>query len=74
MTTFSFEISSSETAKIRAVLKALGAKKIKVEQDDSSMSKEDFLKKMDCSLQDIKDGKGTLIKDKQELKQFFDSL
>lgn len=50
MATFSFEIEQSEVAKLKAVLEALGVKKIKIQEDKTEMSKEEFYEKIDKSL------------------------
>jgi len=56
MTTFSFEIDSSEVSKVKAILKALGAKKMKVKEDETKMSKEEFFAKLDHSIEQAKRG------------------
>ena len=71
MTTFSFEIDSSETSKLKAVLKAFGVKKLKVENpDETKLSKSEFEKK----LKKAKAGKGTKLTTKKEVSDFFSSL
>jgi len=45
-----------------------------VSEDDTLMSKEEFFAKIDRSLQEIEEGKGTVIKTKDELMAFLDSL
>ncbi|WAC41116.1 hypothetical protein [Pedobacter sp. SL55] len=57
MTTFSFEIEPSEVSKLKAVLKALGVKKIKIQEDKTEMSKEEFYAKIDKSLKESEEGK-----------------
>ena len=57
MTTFSFEIDSSEVSKVKAILKALGAKKMKVKEDETKMSKEEFFAKIDKSIKQAEEGK-----------------
>lgn len=57
MTTFSFEIASSEVSKIKAVLKALGAKNLKVKEDETQLSKEEFYAKIDKSMKQAAEGK-----------------
>ena len=47
---------------------------VPVTDDDILMSKEAFFAMLDHSIQDIKDGKGTRIRGKEELKKFFDGL
>ena len=69
MTVFSFEIDSSETEKIKAVLKAFGVKKLKI-HDETKMSKAEFEEKLTKS----KSGKGTLLHSKQDISDFFNSL
>ena len=69
MTVFSFEIDSSETEKIKAVLKAFGVKKLKI-QAETKLSKEEFEEKLSKS----KSGKGTLLHSKQDISDFFNSL
>ena len=56
MATFSFETEQSEVSKIKAVLKALGVKKLKVETDETKMSKEEFFAKIDRSIAQAKNG------------------
>ncbi|RZL30237.1 MAG: hypothetical protein EOO96_18545 [Pedobacter sp.] len=70
MTTFSFEIEPSEVSKLKAVLKALGVKKIKIEEDKTEMSKQEF----DEKLKKAKSGSGTILKSKEDVNAFFDSL
>jgi hypothetical protein len=70
MTTFSFEIEKSEVAKLKAVLKAFGAKKLKIEEEKTEMSKEEFEKK----LKKAKESSGTILKSKEDINAFFDSL
>ncbi len=70
MTTITFEAEKSEFEKIRNVLKALGAKKIKVKEDDTKMSKAEFEEK----LKRAKAGKGTILKNSDEINAFFNSL
>lgn len=67
MTTFSFEIEPSEVSKLKAVLKALGVKKIKIEEDKTEMTKEEFYAKIDNSLE--QDEKGKVHKLTPELKK-----
>ena len=57
MATFSFETEQSEVSKIKAVLRALGVKKLKVETDETKMSKAEFFAKLDKSVQQAKEGK-----------------
>jgi hypothetical protein len=45
-----------------------------VPHDDTLMGKEEFFAKIDRALQDIKDGKGTAVCSKEELKAYLDSL
>ena len=47
---------------------------VPVTDDDTLMSKKAFFEMLDHSIQDIKNGKGTRLKGKEELKKFFDSL
>lgn len=70
MTTFSFEIEPSEVSKLKAVLKALGVKKIKIEEGKTEMSKQEF----DEKLKKAKSGSGTILKSKEDVNAFFDSL
>lgn len=70
MTVISFEIESSEADKVKAVLKALGVKKIKTRDDRTKMTKAEFEKK----LKESKSGKGTLLHSKQEVSNFFNTL
>ncbi|MDV4099100.1 hypothetical protein CMT22_17900 [Elizabethkingia anophelis] len=70
MTSFSFEIEHSEADKIKAILKALGVKKLKVKDDETEMSKEEFEKKLD----NAKSGKGTVLRTNKEVSDFFASV
>ena len=56
MATFSFETEQSEVSKIKAVLKALGVKKLKIETGETKMSKEEFFAKIDKSIQQAENG------------------
>lgn len=69
MTVFSFEIDSSEADKIKAVLKAFGVKKLKIE-DETKLSKAEFEDKLKRS----KAGKGTLLHSKEDVSNFFNSI
>ncbi|WP_138765813.1 hypothetical protein [Pedobacter xixiisoli] len=70
MTTFSFEIEQSEVSKLKAVLKAFGVKKMKIKDDESELSKEEFEEKIEKA----KSGSGTILKTKKDIDSFFDSL
>lgn len=70
MTTFSFEIEQSEVSKLKAVLKAFGVKKMRIKEDETEMSKEEF----DVKLEKAKSGPGTLLKSKEDIDSFFGSL
>ena len=50
MTTISFEIEPSEISRLSAILKAYGVKKLKVVEDNSEMTKEDFAKKIERAI------------------------
>jgi antitoxin (DNA-binding transcriptional repressor) of toxin-antitoxin stability system len=47
---------------------------VPVRDDDTLMSKEAFFAKIDRALQEAKEGKGTVITSKDELKAYFDNL
>lgn len=49
-------------------------KLVPITEDDTLMSKEDFFRKLDKSLQQAKDGKTTRVSSKEELKALLDSL
>jgi len=70
MAVLSFEIEESEVSKIRTILKALGAKKLKVKEDETKMSKEEFYEK----LKRAKSGSGTILETEKDIHAFFDSL
>ncbi|TZF82794.1 hypothetical protein FW774_14995 [Pedobacter sp. BS3] len=57
MAVLSFEIEESEVSKIRTILKALGAKKLKVKEDETKMTKEEFYAKIDESIKQAAEGK-----------------
>lgn len=57
MTTFSFEVEQAEVSKLKAVLKALGVKKMKIKEDETKLSKEEFYAKIDKSIKQAADGK-----------------
>jgi hypothetical protein len=42
--------------------------------DDTLMSKEDFFAKLDRASKNIKEGKGTVLNNAEEINAFFDSL
>lgn len=68
MTTLTFEIESTEVDKIKTVLKALGARKLKVTPEtEISPEFEDKLRKS-------KRGKGTELVTKQDVSEFFRSI
>lgn len=67
MTTFSFEIEKSEVSKLKAVLKAFGAKKLKIEEEKTEMSKEEFDSKIEKSIKQAT--KGNTHKLTPELKK-----
>ena len=55
--------------------RSLGSFKITpVTDDDTLMSKEEFFRKLDKGIQDIKDGKGYTVKSREELDKFLASL
>ena len=45
-----------------------------VTHDDTLMSREDFLAKLDRAAKSIKEGKGTVLNNAEEINAFFDSL
>ena len=45
-----------------------------VSDDDTLMSKEDFFAKIDQAVKDIEDGKGIVVKSRDELMAYFNSL
>ena len=45
-----------------------------VANDDTLMSREDFLAKLDRATKSIKEGKGTVLNNTEEINAFFDSL
>jgi len=47
---------------------------VPVSDDDTLISKKDFFEKIDQSLTEIKQGKSTRIKTKEELTRFLDNL
>jgi len=49
-------------------------KVIAVSDDDTLMSKEDFFAKIDRAVKEIEDGKGRVIRDRNELMAYFDTL
>ncbi|MDM1523845.1 type II toxin-antitoxin system prevent-host-death family antitoxin [Empedobacter sp. 225-1] len=49
-------------------------KLVPISEDDTLMSKEDFFKKLDRSLQQAKEGKTIKIESSNELKNLIDSL
>ena len=70
MATISFETEESEVSKIKAVLKALGVKKLKVETDETEMTKEEFFEKLDKSVQQDKEGKVRVLTPELQKKLF----
>jgi major membrane immunogen (membrane-anchored lipoprotein) len=54
--------------------KSRSYKVIAISDDDTLMSKEEFFEKIDRALQEAKQGKGTVIRSKEELKAYFDNL
>lgn len=66
-------VANGESVVLRS--RSLGSFKIlPVKEDDTLMSKEEFYRKLDDSLQQIKEGKGTRVRTPEELDAFFDSL
>lgn len=63
MTTFSFTIEDSEVSKLKAVLKAFGAKNLKIEDDDTTYlsSTEANKKALDKSIKQAENGKTVKI-------------
>jgi len=47
---------------------------IPVPDDDTLMSKEEFFAMIDQAVKEIEDGKGTVLKDRDELMAYFGSL
>ncbi|TZF82796.1 prevent-host-death protein [Pedobacter sp. BS3] len=74
MAVLSFEIEESEVSKIRTILKVLGAKKLKIKEDETKMTKEEFYAKIDRSIKQAAEGRVTTIRNKSELKSFLDNL
>jgi hypothetical protein len=54
--------------------KSKSYKVIAISDDDTLMSKEEFFVKIDRALQEENQGKGTVIRSKEELKAYFDNL
>ncbi|MDR1170139.1 MAG: prevent-host-death protein [Prevotellaceae bacterium] len=54
--------------------KSKSYKVIAISDDDTLMSKEEFFAKIDRALQEANQGKGTVIRSKEELKAYFDNL
>lgn len=52
MTTLKLEIESSEVQKIKAVLKALGAKKIEIESNDNDKTHSELLNRIEEARQE----------------------
>lgn len=46
----------------------------KTKKDPSKMTKEEFLKKLELSEKQIREGKSTIVKGKEELHDFLESL
>ena len=77
MTTFTFEADKSEVEKIRTILKALGVKKLKVKENasDSAEKIKYSRREFDEMLDESKKSKSKkVLKSKDEVKNFFDSL
>lgn len=80
MTTVTFEAEPSEIDKIKNVLKALGAKKIKVKETEESkypqFDKTEYTKKEFEAMLDFSKKTKTAkkLKTKQEISDFIDSL
>jgi antitoxin (DNA-binding transcriptional repressor) of toxin-antitoxin stability system len=47
---------------------------VPVTEDDTLMSKEDFFAKIDRAREEAREGKGTVIKSKEELSAYFNNL
>jgi len=47
---------------------------IPIQDDDTLMTKEEFFAKLDRSIQDIEEGKGIVLKSKEEFDKFFENL
>lgn len=55
--------------------RSLGSFKITpITDDDTLMSKDEFFRKLNHAHEEIKAGKGTLLKTKEEIDQFLDAL
>lgn len=55
--------------------RSLGSFKITpLTEDDTLMSKEEFFRKLERARKEIKEGKGTTVRTKEELDAFLDSL
>lgn len=68
MATLTFEIESKEVDKVKTILKALGAQKLKVTHANPiSPSFEE-------KLRNSKKGKGTKLRTEQEITDFFESI
>ena len=77
MTTFTFEADKSEVEKIRTILKALGVKKLKVQEDASESSEKIKYshKEFDEMLDESKKSKiEKVLNSKDDVKNLFDSL
>lgn len=58
---------------IKAFLKEMKVN-FKTKKDPSKMTKEEFLKKLELSEKQIREGKSTIVKGKEELHDFLESL
>ena len=63
MTTFSFKIDSSESKKIKAILKALGVADLKIQEEEEIPSKK-FAEKVKRARKDYSDGKTVAVNTK----------
>lgn len=68
MTTLTFEIEASEVKKIKAVLKALGVRKLKIESEPEVSAR------FEEKLRKSKAGGGTELVTKQDVSNFFSSI
>lgn len=65
--------STKQSSVIKAFLKEMKVR-FETQKDDTKMSKEEFFQKIDEAKQQIKEGKSTVVRTKEELHSFLDSL
>lgn len=63
MTTFSFKIDSSESKKIKAILKALGVTELKIKEEEEIPSKK-FAEKVERARKEYSEGKTVAVNTK----------